>query len=238
MNMKAHPIITASLLLLALLMGSISLLSAQKIERSVSPFDEVVAFGNVEVILMEGEEHEVRFKAYNVPNDKVITESSGGKLSLKLHGIYDKDEYAVFYVTSPRYREIKSQAGARIESKDVLHGDKISLSAFAGGQMLVSLSTEVAEARAGEGGKLELEGRVNTLHATANNGGELDSYELQAQTVFARANLGGVARVLALDTIEASAKAGGRVVFAGDPPHQNTSTALGGAVIASGEEGE
>lgn len=228
--MNTHTFIKNTILVFLTLLLSSSLFAQRTVDRPTGNFDELVAFGNVEVIITEGDGYEIKLKAFNVDSEKVSTEVSGGKLSIKLQTV-KKDQYAIIYVTAPRFREIRAQAGAQISSSTVLTGDKIFVSAMAGGKIELKVEVNEIEGKASEGGMLHLSGSGNNLKAAASNGGEVESMQLTAKNVYVKANVGGVARVAVEERLEASAKAGGRVIYAGDPSSQSITTALGGTVV-------
>jgi hypothetical protein len=228
--MKTHNLIKSTILILSFLTLSFGLFAQRTVDRPTGNFDEVVAFGNVEVVLTEGDDYEIKLKAYNIESEKVATEVSGGKLSIKLQSV-KKEQSAVIYVTAPRFREIRAQAGARIYSDNTLTGDKIFVSAMAGGRVELEVEVNEIEGRASEGGTLSVTGSGNNLKASASNGGEVESLKLDAKNVYVKANVGGVAKVAVLERLEATAKAGGRVIYAGNPDSQSITTALGGTVV-------
>lgn len=228
--MNTHAFLKTTLFAVFIFLSGSSLFAQRTVDRPTAQFDEIVAFGNVEVIISEGDEYEIKLKAFNIESEKVSTEVSGGKLSIKLQTV-KKEQYAVVYVTAPRYREIRGQAGARISSNTVLTGDKIFVSAMAGGHIEIEVAVNEIEGKASEGGMLHLSGSGNNLKASASNGGEVESMDLVAQNVYVKANVGGVARVSVTERLEASAKAGGKVIYVGDPESQSITTALGGTVV-------
>jgi len=228
--MKTHTSLTAILILLTSLFFTSDLQAQRLIDRPANNFNEVVAFGNVEVFITEGDEYEVKLKAFHVESEKVITEVSGGKLSIKLSSI-KREQYAQVYVTAPRFREIRAQAGAKIAGKNKLTGDKIYVSAMAGARVELHVEVNELEGKASEGGLLQVTGSGNSLKASASNGGELQSLKLEAEQVYVKASVGGVAKVAAGDHLEASAKAVGKVIYEGEPDSQSITTALGGTVV-------
>ncbi len=228
--MKTHNIFQTALFILISTVLSSTLFAQRMVDRPVGNFDEVVAFGNVEVYLKEGDEYEIKLKAFNIESEKVVTEVSGGKLSIKLQTL-KKEQYAKIYVTAPRYREVRAQAGAQISSSTPLNGDKIYVSAIAGARIELEVNVNEIEGKASEGGILLVSGAGNTLEASASNGGEVETLDLRAKNVYVKANVGGVARVAVQERLEASAKAGGKVIYAGNPSSESITTAMGGTVV-------
>lgn len=228
--MNTHTRIKSTLIVLFITLFGGSLFAQRTIDRPAGEFDELLAFGNVEVIVSEGDEYEISLKAFNIESEKVITEISGGKLSIKLQSV-KKEQSAIIYVTAPRFREIRAQAGASIIGDTPLSGDKIFVSAMAGGKIELKVDVNEIEGKASEGGVLSVSGSGNTLKATASNGGEMESMQLTAKNVYVKAHVGGVARVAVDERLEASAKAGGKVIYAGNPASQSITTALGGTVV-------
>lgn len=218
--------------LLSLLLISLTLPAQNSENRAIRPFDELVAFGNVVVYVTQADTQTMRIETENIEMEKVIIEVKGKVLTVKLKaGIYKKDEYATVYVTTPLIRTIKAQAGSQVLSENTLTGDKLEISSWAGARVLLDVEVTSADFTANEGGFIEVSGKTDFLSASANNGGTLTTLDLDATEVYAKATIGGQAKVAASDHLEAVANAGGKVFYFGKPKSVDTKTSLGGKIL-------
>ena len=71
---------------------------------------------------------------------------------------------------------------------------------------------------------------ANIQEAKAATGGTLSAYQLDSEKTIIKANTGGSAKVIALDSIDASANTGGSIAYKGNPKKVRTKDGLSGSV--------
>jgi hypothetical protein len=198
--------------------------------RAAGAFDEVAVTGKILVELIPGSSEEVEVKVSNVELEKVITEVADGKLKIRMKpGIYS-DATVTVRVTYQLLRELHATAGGEYYSRAVISGDKLTISASAGG--IAELETEVnaIELKAGEGSRLTISGVAPTQRALISSGGVLNAEDLDSEHVSVRVSTGGKADVYASQNLEATVSTGGKLSYTGDPAVETIKTSLGAKV--------
>lgn len=200
-------------------------------ERSLSAFDEINVTGNIEVILEKGDAEKIFIQAEGIPEDelKVKVDSEVLKLSL-INSVFYKNEKVTVRVVFQQIRAIRGNAGANIRSNVPIEGDQLLLRANSGAQLKLTVKAKKLDGAANEGAILTLAGEVEAQKVSATTGGQYEALDLECQRTYARANTGGVASVVARESIDASANTGGSITYKGDPEQHYSKTILGGDV--------
>ncbi len=221
--MKAITLIAGALLFLAPL-------HAQDV-RKLQPFDELVASGDIEVLLQKGDSESAVVEANGISEDKVSVYVKNGKLKLQLiDGFFHRDVDVKIVVTYRSLRMINGLAGARISSDAVIESELFSAKAGSGAQVELEIKVNSLSALASEGGELKLKGTTESQEATATTGGKYSALDLQCNKTNVRASTGGKAVVVALKSLDASVNTGGEVLYSGDPEERNTRNMLAGEI--------
>lgn len=216
--------------LLALL--GLSTMTFAQSERKLSPFDAVSVTGNIEVVLVPGDEEKAVVEVFGIDEGDVSVYVNHNTLRLQLiNSMFKKGERARIQVTYKQIRSVKGNAGSRISNEGhVIEADKLYVRATSGSEVRLSVKANMLDAGAMEGGVLNLEGSADTQDATAATGGRYDALELACQRTYVRANTGGEAEVVALEFLDAVANTGGVIRYRGNPNEQNSKTVLSGEV--------
>lgn len=201
-------------------------------ERKLSPFDAVSVTGNIEVILIPGDEEKAVVEVFGIDEGDVSVYVNHNTLRLQLiNSMFKKDEKARVQVTYKQIRSVKGSAGCKISNAaNTIEADKLYVRATSGSEVSLMVKANMLDAGAMEGSVLELKGAVSTQDATAATGGRYNALELESQRTYIRANTGGEAEVVALEFLDANANTGGVIRYKGNPNEQNSKTVLSGEV--------
>lgn len=198
---------------------------------SLDPFDEINVTGNVEVVLAEGDMEAATLEVENIPEDKVQVRVKGGVLKIKLvESIFYKNEEVRVYVTYRALRALRAEAGALVESKNVIEGDELLARVGTGARVHLRVEVNSLDAGAGEGGELQVAGTTDRQEVSVSTGGQYEALDLECARAYVKANTGGRAEVVALEYLEASANTGGNILYKGDPEDKSLKTVLSGSV--------
>jgi hypothetical protein len=221
-------------LLFLMLFSMINRLMAQK-EVSVDPFDEIAVAGNIHVYLEPGDKEKLVLYIEGIPESEVHVKVIQGALRISvLNSFVYKNEIIKAYVTYKQLRTIRSNAGASIESKAVLSGDKLDVHVGSGANLNLDVKANALDASAGEGGQLNLGGTVESLNVGVSTGGQCHCTNLEAKRAYVKAGTGGRAEVNAIDLLETSANLGGEIYYSVDPKEKRIKSFLGGNVQKMG----
>lgn len=216
-------------LLMILLIG-IQTVNAQT-EYKLDQFDEIIATGTVDVILQKGTTHGAVVKATGIDNGDINVDVSEGILKIRvLKSLLKKGDKVEVFVTYSQIRKIKAQAGADIVAKSILTGDQLMLRANSGSEIMAEIAVNKLEAVAAEGGEINLKGKAQTQDIRTSSGGQFNAFNLICDYTYATANTGGTAKVVAKQTLEASANTGGVIEYKGNPEKTKMKELLQGKV--------
>ena len=226
-----------TILILSILFSSI-VFAQQSETRPLQFFDELKAFGKVEVELKKGEKESINIEANGVRLSDVITEQKGNTLKVRLKTdaviddvLFEKHKGRVKLVlTYTVLREIVVSAGAKVNSIYVLEGDKVRLNVNSGAQMEVSVNTSALDLNVSEGGLLRLHGQTGYQEAMVNTGGIYEGFDLKCNDAYVKLNMGGLAEIYADVKLDAACHLGGVIRYKGNPQGLTTSNTLGGRI--------
>ncbi|MCB0570161.1 MAG: DUF2807 domain-containing protein [Phaeodactylibacter sp.] len=204
---------------------------AQQDLRKLDYFDAISATGDIEVVLIAGENPSAAIYAEGIDVDDVSVYVKGKTLKLQLiEGLFHDNQRARVEVTYQQIRAIKASAGAKVHAEAPLNGDMLDLRAASGGYMELSVAVNTLNAYASEGGVIDIEGRTETQDVTAATGGRYQGLNLDCDRSFVKANTGGEAEVVANLKLDANANTGGAIHYKGDPEEKYTRTVIAGDI--------
>ena len=144
-------------LLVILSFFGFSIANAQnKVVREINSFDKVKVSDNVKVTFKKAEQEKITIVAEGLGYDKIMTESSGRELKIKIKtGIFKSADVQieVEYVT---LRSIEASNQADVKFAEVLKGDEISLKATGGAVINVEAEVSALKASLSNGGRIEI----------------------------------------------------------------------------------
>lgn len=199
--------------------------------RKVGPFNELVIKGKLDVYLEKGETEQVLIEGMGEDEGDLNISLQGGQLKLSLIDGWIKDDrrlrLRVQYVDLSRIRVL---AGAILDSRETLTGDRLEVKAGSGADVELDIAVKSLEASAIEGAQLELTGTAQSQYVSTATGGQYNAMQLAVDRTEVRANTGGEARVVANTMLDATANTGGVVRYSGDPEEKYTKSNLAGEI--------
>lgn len=200
-------------------------------ERTLDYFDAISVAGDVELVLIPGEEARAVITTEGISEDDVSVFIKGKTLKIQLiEGLFQGNEHARVEVTYQQLRALKASAGAKASSTAPITGDQLALRASSGAQMELAVEVNSLEASVSEGGVINIEGNTETQDITASTGGQYRGLDLQCSRTYVKANTGGQAEVVANKRLDASANTGGQIDYTGDPEEKNTRSLISGGI--------
>ena len=200
-------------------------------ERQLSSFSAVTAMGNIEVILQQGDDETATVSAQNMSEDDVSVFVKKGVLKIQLlNSIFYKDEEVKVYVTFKEISYLKASAGAQVKSNAPIEVNELTVKAASGARVNLNVRLNSLDATAIEGGILTIMGSTEKQSASAATGAEYNGASLDCKSTIVKANTGGVAEVNAFQSLDASAHTGGKIIYAGNPGERSTKTRMSGSI--------
>ena len=198
----------------------------------LSQFDEIIASGNVDIVLKKGETSQVEVWSNGTDEQNIKIHVSEGilKINLLKSLIKNHEKNVKIVVTYNKLYRIKAYAGAEVNSDDTLTGEKIAIKLNSGAQMDVNVNVDDLEIVVSEGSELVIGGKTKSLDVRTSSGGVCEAFNLDADYTYVTSNTGGEAEVVANKRIEATANTGGRVEYKGKPEETKVKDFLTGTV--------
>ena len=214
-----------SLICLLFIATGIATISAQ----NLPPFEKILVTGNVSILLIEGTADSMDIKN-NAELLEYEVEGQTLKLSSKNLIKYNKQPTIKVAIVYQQIREIKARAGASVYSDNTIEGEALQLRFSSGASGELTITAKTIEVGVSEGGTLELQGLTAFLDAKAVTGGTLSAYDLDSQSTVVKTNTGGSAKVMAYESLDATAKTGGSIAYKGEPKKVRTKDGLSGSI--------
>lgn len=205
-------------------------LLAQSSEEELFPFDEIRVFGNFHLIIEQGEVESYTIDAHRIDDDKILVEVVGSSLNIRTRPLMFRDYDVEVRITYKDLEKIRLDAGATLESRDVIEGGRFEIVVTKGSSAELEMDVSKLYTRVSYGSDLELGGQVDILEAKLYSGSNLNAYDLEAKEVIIKASTGSDARVYASEIIEAFAIMGASIYFRGDPEETYLDSNFGGTV--------
>lgn len=218
-----------TLLSISLVLVSIFQLNARSI--SVSDFDQVRIWGNLKVMLVESEENRVNVE-YDIHEVDISVEN--GVLKVKRDKPLNFDSYdsqAIEVVIEyQRLNGLRAAAGSQVKSSKTIVGDHLEIEFVSGAQGKLAIEVNDLDLKTATGAQLKLSGKTYSQRTKVVTGGRLNAYGLLCQRTYIKSNTGGHAKVVATETLEATASTGGMIDYEGGPEVISIKDSLGGEV--------
>jgi hypothetical protein len=213
-------------IILALIFAAVSTVVCAQGE--IAPFHRIAVFGNIELILIPGEAHDIEIYEHE---EDVKIKIDEGKLKIS-HKHNEKmwSNPTTVKVTYTKLTTLDISAGAHCEHQGVMQVGDIVISTDAGAEARLDIEASGIEVVVGEGGVLTLSGKSKILEVKATTGATFRANELDCEAVYVRANTGGHAIVKSTEYVEATAMMGGVITVLGDPDEVKIHESLGGTV--------
>ncbi|MCB0549110.1 MAG: DUF2807 domain-containing protein [Phaeodactylibacter sp.] len=200
-------------------------------ERKLDYFDAITVAGDVELVLIPGEEARAVITAEGLSEDDVTVYVKGKTLKIQLiEGLFKDEDHARVEVTYQQLRALKASAGAKAFSSATITGDQLDLRASSGAQIELTVAVNSLVASVTEGATIDMEGSTETQEISASTGGQYRGLDLQCDRTYVRANTGGQAEVVANKRLDANANTGGQIDYTGDPEEKNTRSLISGGI--------
>lgn len=209
----------------------VSTVNASSIVKNVSPFDEVVLSGNIDVLLVMGNEEKVEIRK---EEDKISISVSNGVLKVKRKKPLKIKEYEQspieVRITYKVLRRVKASAGTEVTQQETMTADQMMLDFNSGAEGNFEVDMGNVEIKVSEGAQLKVRGKTVSQNSKVATGAVLHAYKLDCERSYVKASTGGEAEIVATELLEAKASMGGDINYRGNPRKVKIKDNLGGNV--------
>lgn len=224
---KTHP---AHFVLAIILCSTFNLFAQNKVVREIAPFDKVKVSDDLKVTFKKAERENITIVANGIGYDKIVTESSGRELKIKVKtGIYKNTDVQIL-VEYVKLRSIDASNKADLKFEEILKGDELSLKASGGAVINIDVDISALKASLSNGGRIEISGSADLQEVDANLGSKFNAYEFETENGFVKSNTNSDVVVWVKNRLEATAGSKAILKYRGKPADVKSSTSLGGKI--------
>jgi hypothetical protein len=222
--------LSAMIIIAIILSVSVNLSAQNKDVRDVPSFDKVKISDDLKVIFKKSDVEKVRISAEGIGYDKVITESSGRELKLRVKNGLFKDSDVSIIIEYVNLRSLIVTDKADVKFNEVLTGDEVNLKVNNNAVIIVEVKAAAVKASLSNGGRIEISGKANLQEVDANLGSKYNAYEFETENGFIKANTNSDVVVWVKNRLEATSGSKSEVKYKGKPAELISSTNLGGTI--------
>lgn len=184
--------------------------------RDVSDdFDYISAQEGLAVYVTQDDTFKIEVEADENIIDHIKTDIKNGRL--KVHSDINLGRGTKkIYVSLPEVHKLSVSSGARIETKNTVTADDLTLAGTSGGQLEIDMISNELEIDATSGASLNINGTADRADIDVSSGGTINARDLQTKNCKADASSGGNIRVQVSKNLIADASSGGSIQYTGD----------------------
>ncbi|WP_072989474.1 head GIN domain-containing protein [Pseudozobellia thermophila] len=220
-----------SVLLLATLLGTFTLIAQKSNTKKLEKFTQVKAYDRIVVTLVKGNENKLVITGDD--KDEVNISNKNGLLKIKMEfdNFMDGDEALATLYYTEELDLIDANENAKIKSDETLtHTGRIEIKAQEGGIIDLKVDLDDLYAKSVTGGEITLTGSAKTQEVLINTGGKVYNKQLNTETTEVTVSAGGLADVNATEKVKAKVRAGGAIYIYGNPKDIDRDKVFGGKI--------
>lgn len=217
--------------LLFTVIGLIALNSNAQVTKDMGEFTEIRTTNRIKVELIPSSKSEIILENRDEKNVSLVNKN--GKLAVKNNIkelVSDSDYKITVKVYYKTLNAIEAESGSYIIGSKTLETTKLTLKSNSGSQIDLKIKTKNIDAKVFAGATIKLDGKADTGALIANAGGFIDAKNVTFDTVDATVNAGGKIDVKAIESINATTRAGGNVTIYGNPKTVTEKVTAGGNI--------
>ncbi len=187
-------------------------------ELLINEFTSVKSRGTSQVYITQGNDFKVEVEGQQNIIDNIETDIQDGEWEIEFEDCQRNFTKLKIYITMPVIKSLEVSGSGDMFGQDAFVVDDIDLKVDGSGSIDVALdnATDVYARIAGSG-KIKLEGTTNHLGAKISGSGDLEAYDLEANTGDIKIVGSGDAEVTVYDELNVKIEGSGDVYYKGNP---------------------
>ncbi|GAA3590475.1 head GIN domain-containing protein [Flavivirga amylovorans] len=191
------------------------------ITRTTSEYDGIKCAGNMDFIIVNGSEGNIKIEGEENLLEYIITEVKNNNLVIKTKkGINLKSGLnKTIKITIPvkDINEVALAGSGDLWSKDIITTTNLDVSLAGSGDVSLNIKTTSVKASIAGSGDLKLEGNTNNLEAKIAGSGDFHGFNLQTNNTDVSIAGSGDAKVISNKALKARVSGSGDISYKGDP---------------------
>ena len=194
--------------------------AAESEVRPLTDFSAVAVSGGINLNLSQGDEYRVEAVNPGGSPEVIVTTVENGTLTIRRSrttGWFDWfDNYSV-NVTLPELSALQSSGGSEVRIDGAITGDRLSISASGGSDIVAALDVADLEVSISGGAEMTLSGTATSAAIRSSGGSDVNARELSTVRAVVQSSGGAEIAVGVSEQLVAQASGGSDIVYSGDP---------------------
>lgn len=205
----------------------------EKENRDLSGFTGVQISSGIDVYLSQGDQFEVVVEADENLHDVILTRLEGKMLVVKTDHVNIRNARAkIVHVTLPELTDLKISSAGDCVGQTPVHCDDLRISISSAGDLTLELDAERVFLDISSSGDAELSGITGVFDVSLSSAGDLDAFDLVAESVEVDVSSAGDARVHATEEISMNASSAGSIYYRGGAKVVHSRSSSAGSIVS------
>lgn len=198
--------------------------------KEITAFTNLKVFDKIPVQLVASDSYKAEVSGSMAGDVEFVNSGNELRVRMKPTKLLQGDDIKILlYYTE--ISDIQASQGAKIWSSDIVKSSKLGLTSNEGSNIDLNVNAKVIEGKVNTGALLKLSGNTDSQSVVVNTGGKYEGQGLQTQITSITTNAGGKASVNAVESVDATTRAGGIIDIYGKPKSKNDKKIAGGKII-------
>lgn len=197
--------------------------------RDITAFTNLKVFDKIPVELVSSDTYKAEVSGTMADDVEFVNSGNELRIRMKPTKLLQGDDVKILLYYQD-INDIQASQGAKITSSDIVKSTKLGLTSNEGSNIDLNINAKVVEGKINTGGLLKLSGNTDSQSIVVNTGGKYDGQSLQTQITSITTNAGGKASVNAVESVDATTRAGGIIDIYGKPKSKNDKKIAGGKI--------
>jgi hypothetical protein len=198
--------------------------------KEITAFTNLKVFDKIPVQLVSSDSYKAEVSGTMADDVEFVNSGNELRIRMKPTKLLQGDDVKILLYYQD-INDIQASQGAKITSTDIVKSTKLGLTSNEGSNIDLNINAKVVEGKINTGGLLKLSGNTDSQSIVVNTGGKYDGQSLQTQITSITTNAGGKASVNAVESVDATTRAGGIIDIYGKPKSKNDKKIAGGKII-------
>lgn len=200
--------------------------------RSIGDYDGVQLVGSMNVILVAGNEGELKIEAESNLQEYITTEVRNNVLKISTDDDVNLRPTKEIKITVPfrDLSEVSLTGSGDIWNEDQIKADNFEMQVTGSGDIMLNLNVEDLKGQITGSGDIKVKGNARNFECKVTGSGDFKAFDLKADNVEARISGSGDIQVTATESLKASIGGSGDIVYKGNPKKEDFKTSGSGNV--------
>lgn len=176
-----------------------------------APFNAIEVSHGLDVEISIGQNQKILVIADENIAELISTEVSDNTLYIKADKIIGSTKSKKIEVSVTALEKLQVSSGSHVETQGTVSADELTVQASSGSNVSIAVDVQSLQLNSSSGADLKVQGKTVDLNLKSSSGGSIDSRNLSAQNIQAKASSGGNAVVSKADNITVDESSGGHV---------------------------